>query len=122
MINQYSGSCHCGEVEFTFKSKNLVEIWKCNCSICVAYNYEHLFIKHHDFNLIKGHQKLFSYEFGSRNANHLFCRVCGIKSYYQPRSHPDMYSINLRCVKNPPKVDRVVEFDGINFEESIKEV
>jgi hypothetical protein len=28
----------------------------------------------------------------------------------------------LRCVKNPPDVYNVVKFDGINFEDSIKEI
>jgi len=31
-------------------------------------------------------------------AKHLFCSVCGIKSFYVPRSHPDGYSVNARCL------------------------
>ena len=121
-MQEYYGSCHCGNINFKFLSKNKVEIWKCNCSICNIYDYQHLFVKHEDFTLLSDFANLTLYTFGTQNAKHLFCKVCGIKSFYQPRSHPDMYSINLRCVKNPPEVNNVVEFDGINFEDSIKEI
>ena len=33
-----------------------------------------------------------------------------------------MYSVNLRCVNNPPPIRKVIEFDGVNFDESIKEI
>ena len=55
-------------------------------------------------------------------AEHFFCKICGIKSFYQPRSHPDAYSINLKCVDSPPEVCKIVNFDGKNFEESIKRI
>ena len=67
-------------------------------------------------------KELSSYKFGTKSAEHLFCKICGIKSYYQPRSHPGMYSVNLRCVNNPPAISQVIEFDGVNFDESIKEI
>jgi hypothetical protein len=118
-MKEYYGRCHCGNINFAFQSEESVEIWKCNCSICCLYDYEHLFIKHEEFSLIKGKTKISSYSFGTKSAAHLFCKVCGIKSFYQPRSHPDMYSVNLKCVKNPPKVKKLIHFNGINFEESI---
>lgn len=31
-------------------------------------------------------------------SQHLFCRVCGIKSFYVPRSNPDGFSVNVRCL------------------------
>ena len=62
------------------------------------------------------------YVFKTETAKHLFCKLCGIKSFYQPRSHPDAFSVNLKCVDNPPKVHEVVHFDGLNFEESIKKI
>lgn len=121
-MEEYNGNCHCGAIKFKFLSEKLVEIWKCNDSICKPYDYQHLFIKHKDFNLLSGNQEISSYKFGTKNAEHLFCKICGIKSFYQPRSHPDMYSINLRCVNNPPSVKKIFEFDGSNFEHSIKNI
>ena len=49
-----------------------------------------------------------------KKAKHLFCKKCGTKSFYQPRSHPGSYSINLRCVDEPPDIYKVVHFDGKN--------
>ncbi len=113
-MKEYFGGCHCGKVKYKFDSTDSVEIWKCNCSICKMSDYEHLFIHHNDFQVLEGDNLLNEYSFGAKKAKHLFCRNCGIKSFYQPRSHPDSYSINLRCVEEPPEVKNVVYFDGKN--------
>ena len=55
--------------------------------------------------------------FNTGTARHRFCRHCGIKSFYVPRSHPDGVSVNLRCVEEGTvrSVDRRT-FDGRNWE------
>ena len=78
------------------------------------HNYEHIFIKHDDFKIIEGSDLITECSFGAKKAKHLFCKNCGIKSFYQPRSHPDSYSINLKCVEEPPEIKNVVYFDGKN--------
>jgi hypothetical protein len=113
-MKEYIGQCHCGGISFRFYSEDSVEIWKCNCSICEPLDYEHLFIKHDDFTIINGEELISEYSFGTKKAKHLFCKKCGIKSFYQPRSHPDSYSVNLKCIKNPPEVTNIVYFDGKN--------
>ena len=121
-MKEFTGSCHCGGVKYKFFSDELVDIWNCNCSICDLLNYQHLFVKHELFEIISGHELLSEYNFGTGSAKHYFCKVCGVKSFYQPRSHPEMFSINFKCVDDPPKVKQVINFDGINFEESIKKI
>ena len=121
-MKEYIGGCHCGVVKFSFQSEESVQIWKCNCSICEMLDYEHLFIKHDLLKIISGEELIQEYVFKTETAKHLFCKLCGIKSFYQPRSHPDVFSVNLKCVDNPPKVHEVVHFDGLNFEESIKKI
>ena len=113
-MKEYFGGCHCGKVKYKFSSNDSVEIWKCNCSICKMSDYEHLFIHHNDFQILEGDNLLNEYSFGAKKAKHLFCKNCGIKSFYQPRSHPDSYSINLTCVEEPPEVKNIVYFDGEN--------
>ncbi len=113
-MKEYFGGCHCGDIRFKFYSKESVEVWKCNCSICRLNDYEHLFINHDDFKIIKGKELISEYSFSSKTAKHLFCKKCGIKSFYQPRSHPDSYSINLKCVQEPPEINNIVNFDGKN--------
>ena len=119
MHQKYKGQCHCGSIAFLINCPDPVDIWKCNCSICAISEYKHLFIKHADFALIQGSQLLTPYQFGSRSAKHLFCSLCGIKSFYQPKSHPNSYSVNLNCLSNPPTVKTVTYFDGKNFDESL---
>jgi hypothetical protein len=50
-------------------------------------------------------------------AQHHFCRVCGIKSFYVPRSNPDGISVNVRCLR-PDTVEsiHITAFDGRHWE------
>lgn len=64
-----------------------------------------------------------NYRFGSEQAEHLFCCHCGVKSFYQPRSHPDSYSINLACVDQSVFEDITIkEFDGQNWDNAIDSI
>ena len=60
--------------------------------------------------------------FNTKLAKHFFCSVCGIKSFYQPRSHQDSFSINFHSILSPPKINKVIDFDGKNFEKSLKDI
>ena len=121
-LKGWGGFATHNSLKYKFKSDQSVEIWNCNCSICDMINYQHLFVKHELFELISGEDLLLEYKFESGSAKHFFCKRCGIKSFYQPRSHPEMYSINLKCVDDPPEIKEIIYFDGINFEESIKNI
>jgi len=79
--------------------------------------FEHLIVPASAFHLVSGQEQLRSYRFNTGTADHLFCGVCGIKSFYVPRSNPDGYSINLRCV-DPSSFEGFdyEDFDGQNWE------
>ncbi|NVE94584.1 GFA family protein [Altererythrobacter lutimaris] len=114
-----TGGCHCGAVRFEADVPQSVEMLDCNCSICSASGYLHLFVPHGDFTLLAGEDALTNYRFGSKEAQHLFCKHCGVKSFYQPRSHPDCWSVHFRCLDDGPKPDATVtQFDGRNWEKS----
>ena len=72
-------------------------------------------VPHTDFELLTGRDTLTSYRFGSGTAEHLFCKVCGIKSFYQPRSHPEAWSVNANCLDDPPEL-ALEQFDGRDWE------
>jgi hypothetical protein len=111
------GGCHCRAVRFAAEVPDAVEILDCNCSICSMTGFRHLIVPHEDFTLLAGGDALTGYRFGTGAAEHLFCRTCGIKSFYQPRSHPSAWSINLNALDDPGALRVTVRsFDGRNWE------
>ncbi len=111
------GGCHCRAVRFEAEVPEAVEILDCNCSICSATGFRHLIVPHEDFTLLSGDGALTGYRFGTGTAEHLFCRICGVKSFYQPRSHPSAWSVNFNALDDPGALRISVRaFDGRNWE------
>jgi len=111
------GGCHCKRVRFAAEVPQAVEVLDCNCSICSMTGFRHLIVPHRDFELLRGGEALVSYRFGTGAAGHLFCGTCGVKSYYQPRSHPEAWSVNLNALDDPALLEiSVRQFDGRNWE------
>ena len=94
----HRGGCHCGAVAFEVDAPARVTVSECNCSICRMSGYLHLIVPRTRLRLLRGADSLSTYVFNTGTARHLFCRVCGVKSFYVPRSNPDGYSVNLRCL------------------------
>lgn len=113
----HRGSCHCGAVRFEVRAPAHLTAQRCNCSICAKTAFLHLIVPGADFTLLAGADRLTTYTFNTGVARHLFCATCGVKSFYVPRSNPDGWSVNLRCL-DPGTVESVVfeEFDGQNWE------
>jgi hypothetical protein len=112
-----AGGCHCRKVRFEAEVPDAVEILDCNCSICAAAGFRHLIVPHGDFTLLTDRAALTSYRFGTGAADHLFCATCGIKSFYQPRSHPEAWSVNWNALDERPRpLASVTPFDGRNWE------
>lgn len=94
----HGGGCHCGRVRFEVIAPKSLTVSECNCSICSKAPYLHLIVPAARFKLLSGNDTLTTYSFNTHTAKHLFCSVCGIKSFYVPRSHPDGISVNARCI------------------------
>ena len=112
------GGCHCGAVRFEALIREpRPELLDCNCSMCSKTGFLHLIVPREDFTLVSGAEALTSYRFGTGQADHLFCQQCGIKSYYQPRSHPEAWSVNYRALDDGHGLDVTIrKFDGQNWE------
>ncbi len=118
----HRGGCHCGAVRFEVDAPAEIEISECNCSICSRSGYLHLIVPRERFRLLRGEQELTTYRFGTGVARHLFCRTCGIKSFYVPRSHPDGVSVNARCLDEGTVARASLRhFDGRNWEQAARE-
>jgi hypothetical protein len=66
--------------------------------MCSKAGYLHLNVPADRFKLLSGSGAMTTYTFNTGTAKHLFCSVCGVKSFYVPRSHPDGFSVNARCL------------------------
>ena len=112
-----TGSCHCRLVRFEVALPTAVEAQDCNCSICGMTGFIHVIVPESRFRLLAGAQALASYSFNTGVAQHLFCATCGVKSFYRPRSNPDGWSINARCLDDLEALNiAVTPFDGRNWE------
>lgn len=91
----------------------------CNCSICTRKGFVHFIVPPADFELLSGREALATYQFGTRIAQHHFCRTCGVHPFYIPRSDPNSIDVNARCLEGVD-VNRleVSRFDGQNWEEA----
>jgi hypothetical protein len=94
----HRGGCHCGRVRFEVDAPADIAALDCNCSICRMTGFLHLIVPATRFRLLSGADALGEYTFNTGAAKHRFCRYCGIKSFYIPRSHPDGVDVNVRCL------------------------
>lgn len=110
----HAGGCHCGAVRFETLLPDTLEVEDCNCTMCARTGFLHIIVPAARFRLLQGEAQINAYTFNTATAKHLFCGVCGIKSFYVPRSNPDGFSVNLRCLDDPRAFAevRIVNFDG----------
>jgi hypothetical protein len=93
----------------------------CNCSICTMKGFIHLIVPPEDFELVSGAEALTTYEFNTKIAKHRFCRTCGVQPFYVPRSDPDKYDVNVRCLDGlDPARLALPTFDGREWERAIR--
>ncbi len=121
-IITHTGGCHCGRVRFEVMAPAKLSVGECNCSICSKSGYLHLLVPADRFRLLSGSDVLTNYSFNTGTAKHLFCSVCGVKSFYVPRSHPDGFSVNARCL-DPGTVEEMVvsQINGREWESQYPE-
>lgn len=118
---EHAGGCHCGAVRFAFRGPARLRADRCTCSICAMTGHLHIIVPAERFRLVKGEAALAEYRFNSGTARHLFCRHCGVKSFYVPRSHPDGFSVNARCLDGGcPDDMEIGTIDGRNWEAAVE--
>lgn len=97
---EYYGSCHCGSITFSIKAPRKLVVWRCDCSICEMKKNEHFIIPEKNLILLSGGKDITQYQFNTNTARHYFCSICGVQSYYRPRSNPDGVAVTFSCLKN----------------------
>ena len=113
----HTGSCHCGAVKIEVEAPEQIVAYECNCSMCRRTAFLHLIVPASRFRLVSGADQLTTYVFNTRTAKHLFCRICGVRPFYVPRSNPDGFSVNVRCLdRSGIRSVEVLPFDGENWD------
>ena len=119
-LKWHAGGCHCGAVRFEVALPDRIEVEDCNCSVCLKSQNAHIIVPLSRFRLLTGEDQLSTYTFNTGKAQHTFCSVCGVKSFYTPRSNPDGRAVTRRCLDDPYEFTSVEihTFDGVNWEKN----
>ena len=111
----YSGSCHCGAVRYTVELDLSGQVTACNCSMCGRAGTMLAFVPIEKFTLEQGEDSLTDYQFNKERIHHLFCKVCGIKSFARGTGPggKEMAAVNVRCLAGVDASTLAVKhFDG----------
>ncbi|WP_024508510.1 GFA family protein [Bradyrhizobium sp. ARR65] len=117
---EHNGRCHCGSVRFYVRAPAEIHAVRCNCSICRMSGFLHLLVPEDKLRIECGEHLLTTYQFNKNIARHTFCRVCGVKPFYRPRSNPSGFSVNVHCLdRRTIEAVKIDDFDGENWEQAI---
>ncbi|KAJ2823791.1 hypothetical protein GGI24_003589 [Coemansia furcata] len=95
----------------------MLRVDECDCSMCEMHGFQHIIVPQSRFKLLTGDKNMTTYTFNTHVAKHYFCKTCGIESYYVPRSNPDGFSVNFRCLERDNVEEfEILPFDGKNWE------
>jgi hypothetical protein len=109
------GSCHCGAVHFSVTlTEGFASARRCTCSICRMRGAVAVTSTPGDFHILQGEDKLATYRFNTKTAEHHFCSVCGIYTHHKRRSNPNQLGVNVACLESVSPFDfkEVVVYDG----------
>jgi hypothetical protein len=110
-----NGACHCGAVRFTVTlTEGFASARRCTCSICRMRGAVAVTSTPDAFRITQGEDKLATYKFNTRTAEHHFCSVCGIYTHHKRRSNAGELGVNVACLEglSPFDFKEVVVFDG----------
>ncbi|ANN78420.1 GFA family protein [Bordetella flabilis] len=97
MKQTYHGSCHCGAVRFEIDA-DLDHVRVCDCSMCRRRGALLHRIADQDLRLLTAMDALSEYRWHTKAARDYFCKVCGIQPFRRPRTAPEQWSVNVRCL------------------------
>ncbi|KAF7906550.1 hypothetical protein EAF00_000829 [Botryotinia globosa] len=109
----HEGNCHCGAIAFTVTLKwpfPRYTVNSCTCSICTRNGYLLVYPMRQDVKFLgDSEEKMGSYKWGHKVADHRFCKTCGSsimidlrrpETFGETDPRKDMVGINVRNFKN----------------------
>lgn len=97
-LQTYRGSCHCGRLRFEVDLE-LDHVRVCDCSICRRRGALLHRVDDDHFRAVTPLEDASLYQWHTDTAKDYFCPVCGILPYRRPRTAPDQWSVNVRCLE-----------------------
>jgi hypothetical protein len=115
-MQTYKGSCHCGAVQFTVEAE-ITKVMRCNCSICAKAGLALIFVPGERFQLLSGAQSQADYQFHKKRIHHMFCTVCGVRSFSESsKDGKPVYAVNVRALDGvDAEAFPVTFYDGKNL-------
>jgi hypothetical protein len=113
-LASYSGGCQCGKVRYQVQLDLSAPVVSCNCSMCGRAGTLLTFVPAGQFKLLSGEESLSNYQFNRHAIDHLFCKVCGIKSFARGKGKDGpTVAVNARCLDGVEVSDlKINQFDG----------
>ena len=109
MKHGYKGSCHCGKVQFEV-DLDLDHVRVCDCSLCMKRGALNHRVEDSDIRIITPLDELTLYQWHTKTAKDYFCPTCGILPFRRPRTAPEKWTVNVRCLDG-------VDVDSIPIEQ-----
>ena len=109
------GACHCGGVQFAVTlTEGFASARRCTCSICRMRGAVAVTSTPDALRITQGEDRLATYRFNTKSAEHHFCSVCGIYTHHKRRSNPNQLGVNVACLEGLSPFDfrEVIVFDG----------
>jgi len=99
-VTKYVGACHCGSVRFeVVTDEPLGPYFRCNCSLCSRKGAVMGEAAREDLKVTQGEEFISTYTWNTGEAQHYFCKVCGIYTHHVMRGSTDRVGINMACVE-----------------------
>ena len=97
MKKTYVGSCHCGDVKFEV-DMDLDHVRVCDCTLCRKRGALNHRVANSALRPLTPLEQLTLYQWHTMTAKDYFCPRCGILPFRRPRTAPDLWTVNVRCL------------------------
>ena len=97
MKKTYPGSCHCGDIKFEV-DMDLDHVRVCDCTLCRKRGALNHRVANSALRLLTSLDQLTLYQWHTMTAKDYFCPRCGILPFRRPRTAPDLWTVNVRCL------------------------
>lgn len=99
-MTTHLGSCHCGGIRFRIETEQPLGPWfRCNCSLCARKGAVMGAAPRESLTLTAGEELLATYTWNTHEAQHHFCRRCGIYTHHVMRGETQTVGVNMACIE-----------------------